>query len=151
MESFFLSLNRFALPILAVMIAGVSLGWLMRQKGGPPPKAWLLNTLNHDRLPLSRWENSVGRHPRCDVVLGYGAVSRFHAVIARRKTGWVLADTGSQGGTFRNKTRVERKTGLEHGDSLIFGSMEFIFCDEESERLQLRRQEEMFRRQREEL
>ncbi|MDR3314341.1 MAG: FHA domain-containing protein [Oscillospiraceae bacterium] len=148
METFLLALNRIALPLIGVILALVSLLWLARHKGTGPPEAWLLNPVNHDRLPLLHWENSIGRHQRCDVVLGYGTVSRHHAVIARRKNGWVLTDTGSRGGTLRNGVAVAGSEALENGDSIIFGAFECMFCDREEALQQTQREAELFRRQR---
>jgi hypothetical protein len=149
MEQFFLSFNRFALPAMALLLAAICAAWLLRQKSEPPPEAWLLNEINHDRLPLARWENSVGRHPRCDVLLNYATVSRFHAVIARRSGGWVVADTGSRTGTMVNGSPAEKQTAVRHGDSLMFGTCAFRFCDREEERRLAEEEAERFRRQQE--
>ena len=147
MREFLLGLNRVALPVMALLLAGVCLAWLARHKGAGPPEAWLLNTVNHDKLELRYWENSVGRHHRCDVVLNYGTVSRHHAVIARRKDGWVLTDTGSRGGTTRNGEVVKGSVPLEHRDAVMFGAFECVFCDPAEELARAEREAEMFRQQ----
>jgi pSer/pThr/pTyr-binding forkhead associated (FHA) protein len=129
-----LSVNRFALPLLGLGIAAAcALRLLRRRKIQAAPQASLLNTVNHDRLPLARFENSLGRSRYCDVVLNYPAVSRFHAVIARRREGWVIIDTGSSGGTMLDGQPVERRAPLRHGQTLAFGSFGLVFCDEEEE------------------
>jgi len=129
-----LSVNRFALPLLGFGIAVVCiLRLLRRRKLGSAPAAFLFNTVNRDRLPLTRFENALGRSKHCDVVLNYAAVSRFHAVIARRKEGWVIIDTDSSGGTLLDGRPVERRAPLQHGQTLNFGSFDFLFCDEEEE------------------
>ncbi len=147
MRDFLLGLNRVVLPVIGVFIASMCLYWLARHKGESPPEAWLLNTLNHDRLPLRHWENSIGRHQRCDLVLNYGTVSRHHAVIARRRNGWVLIDTGSRGGTLRNGAVVEGSQLLENRDTILFGAFECIFCDPAEELRQAQREAEIFRGQ----
>ena len=55
------------------------------------------------------------------------SVSRFHAVIARRRKGWTVIDTYSKTGTFVNGRRIDRKTILENGDTLTFGNATFRF------------------------
>jgi hypothetical protein len=150
METFLQGVNRIALPSIGVILAAVCLLWLARHRGTSPPEAWLLNPVNHDRLPLPHWENSIGRHQRCDVVLGYGTVSRHHAVIARRKSGWTLIDTGSRGGTLHNGLAVEGNELLAHGDTITFGALDWIFCDPEGALLQTRLEAERFRHQRDE-
>jgi len=134
MHAILTEISRYALPALGLAIALICvLRLLRRRKIQAAPGAFLLNTVNHDRLPLTRYENSLGRSKHCDVVLNYPAVSRFHAVIARRRVGWVIIDTGSRGGTKLDGEPVEHRAGLRHGQALNFGSYDFIFCDEEDE------------------
>ncbi|MCL2300679.1 MAG: FHA domain-containing protein [Firmicutes bacterium] len=132
MQAILLEISRYALPLLGLGLALICVPRLLRRgKSQAAPSAFLLNTVNHDRLPLPRFENSLGRSKHCDVVLNYPAVSRFHAVIARRRAGWVVVDTGSRGGTRLDGQPVERRAPLRHGQALNFGSFDFIFCDEE--------------------
>jgi hypothetical protein len=133
MTTILLYVNRFALPLLGLAVAAGCALWLLRPRRQSPPGAWLLNTVNHDKLPLARFENSVGRSKRCDVVLNYPSVSRFHAVIARRRDGWVIVDTGSSVGTKLDGLPVERQTALTHGQAVTFGTFEFLFCDAQEE------------------
>jgi len=139
MNEFFLEIGRYALPALGLGVALIcALRLLRRRKSqaspGGLPGAFLLNTVNRDRLPLTRYENSLGRSRHCDVVLNYPAVSRFHAVIARRRAGWVIVDTGSRIGVRLDGQPVERRAPLHHGQALNFGSFDFLFCDEEEDR-----------------
>jgi len=130
-----LSIDRYALPLLGLGLVVVCvLRLLRRRKIQGLPGAFLFNTANRDGLPLTRRENSLGRSKYCDVVLNYPTVSRFHAVIARRKEGWVIIDTGSSGGTKLDGKAIERRAPLRHGQKLNFGSYDFIFCDEEEEK-----------------
>ena len=134
MSQTILSASRYALPLLGLGIVVIcALQLLRRRKIQTVPSAFLLNTINRDCLPLARWENSLGRHKHCDVVLNYPAVSRFHAVIARRRGGWVIIDTGSSGGTLLDGEPVVRRANLHHGQVLRFGSFDLMFCDEEEE------------------
>ena len=127
-----ISVSRFALPLLGLAVAGVCGFWILRQRSQAPPEAFLLNTVNHDRLPLPRFESSLGRSKHCDVVLGYPSVSRFHAVIARRRHGWVIIDTGSRGGTKLDGQPVEGRADLRGGQCVSFGMHEFLFFDEKT-------------------
>ena len=130
-----LSVDRYALPLLGLGVAVVCvLRLLRRRKIQELPGAFLFNTANRDGLPLTRHENSLGRSKHCDIVLNYPTVSRFHAVIARRREGWVIIDTGSSGGTKLDGKAIERRAPLRHGQKLNFGSYDFIFCDEEEEK-----------------
>ncbi len=131
MQEIIFDISRYALPALGLVIAVVCIVKLLRfRKPQADTGAFLLNTVNHDRLPLSRCENSLGRSKHCDIVLNYPAVSRMHAVIARRKQGWIIIDTGSRGGTTLDGLPVEGRAPLRSGQLLCFGSFDFMFCDQ---------------------
>ena len=133
LDMILLHINRFLLPALGVLIVAGCVLWLLRRRTHSPPEAYLLNTINHDKLLLARYENSVGRSKHCDIVLNYPSVSRFHAVVARRKNGWVVVDTGSRTGTKINQKPLERSTKIDHGQVVAFGTFEFMFYDQEEE------------------
>ena len=135
MANLFVSVGRWALPLLGLAIVLFCTPPLLRRQKAAPSEAYLLNAVNHDKLPLPRCENSIGRSKRCDIMLNYASVSRSHAVIARRKDGWVLFDTGSQLGTKLDGLSVSARAPLAHGQTITFGSFEFLFCDPEEERL----------------
>ncbi|MDR2526138.1 MAG: FHA domain-containing protein [Oscillospiraceae bacterium] len=147
MDIFLLALNRAALPLLALLLAAMCLLWLGRHKGQHPPEAWLRNSVNGDLLRLPYFENAIGRHPRCDMVLDYGTVSRHHAVIARRGSAWVVIDTGSRVGTKRNGAEVSGSQTLANGDIVTFGAFECIFCDPAEALAQTELEAELFRSQ----
>lgn len=74
-------------------------------------------------LALDRAESDrllVGRHPRCDVVVGDPSVSRRHAQLTFRDGVWVLQDLASTNGTRVNGKLVGR-TALHTGDVLELG------------------------------
>ncbi|MDR1734324.1 MAG: FHA domain-containing protein [Oscillospiraceae bacterium] len=127
MEDVVFSLARYAVPGLGIAILAFCAVWLYRRRADSPPAASLLDLTTGDSRPLPHWENAVGRHPRCDIVLGYATVSRFHAVISCRKGGWVLTDTGSRGGTLVNGDILIKSRPLQNGDALTFGSVTFRF------------------------
>jgi len=121
---------RFGLAALALMLVAGCMAWLARRRKFVPQRGVLISAVTRDKLLLERCENSIGRSPRCDVVLNYPTISRFHAVIALRREGWVLFDTGSRGGTKVDGIALDRRAALSHGQTITFGSMDFIFFDE---------------------
>ncbi len=128
--TFIISISRWILPILAialVIICGVMLVQDNRKTG---TIGYLVNTANGDRMPLKSAETSIGRSNSCDIVLGYNTVSRFHAVITKRKGKWILFDTNSKTGTTVNQDRVIGSKMLENGDVLIFGNALFKFFED---------------------
>ncbi len=72
-----------------------------------------------------RDELLVGRHDRCDVVVGHASVSRRHARLSFRDGHWVLRDLDSTNGTRVNGKRVVR-CRLEPGDRLSLGSADLL-------------------------
>jgi len=132
---FFIDSGRYLLPALAAFVLGYCLKSLIisqSKKARTPPQAYLINCVNADSIALNRGETSVGRSKSCDIIVNYDSVSRSHAVIARKKKGWVVFDTLSSGGTFVNAQRVEGSAPLADGDTLTFGSASFIFRTAES-------------------
>jgi FHA domain-containing protein/uncharacterized protein DUF4864 len=73
--------------------------------------------INQDRVV-------VGREATCDVVVNDGSVSRKHALIERRGTGWAIVDQGSANGTFVDSQRVTDLV-LHTGQQLRFGAMAY--------------------------
>ena len=69
----------------------------------------------------------IGRHPDCDVVLEYGAVSRQHAHVVQDSTGIWLEDLGSRNGTFVNDHKIEGRYALQDKDRLQIGDCHFVF------------------------
>lgn len=119
--------SRFILPVMSVIILGSCIYSLLKLKIKPYSMAELVNTINGDKIPLDRWEISVGRSKLCDITIGYGSVSRFHAVISRRSDGWFITDTFSKTGTKVNDKEVKKSVQLFDGDSITFGSAVMVF------------------------
>ncbi|MBQ7541845.1 MAG: FHA domain-containing protein [Clostridia bacterium] len=119
---------RYLLPALGSIVLLYCAVSLLRHRFPSPEFAALVDTKTGEVHELTFWEISLGRSPTCDVVIdGDMTVSRFHAVIARRAKGWTIIDTFSKTGTFVNGRRIEKKTILENGDTLTFGSATFRF------------------------
>src|SRR5712692_10318047 len=67
-----------------------------------------------------------GREAGCDVVVAGKDVSRRHAEIAQTPTGYVLADS-STNGTFVNEERVQGRRVLQRADVIRIGEESFRF------------------------
>lgn len=118
---------RFVLPVLALLILLTAIRSLIAVKHLPETWAYL-SLPNGERVPLTHWENIVGRAKTADVVLSYPSVSRTHAAIMRNDRGeWTLYELGSTGGTRVGGRRVDGNAILEDGDVLSFGGVETVF------------------------
>ena len=75
---------RFVFPLLALMILVGAIRSLWKVKH--PDEVWgYLVLRNGVRLPITHWENIIGRAPSCDVQLEYPSVSRQHAALIREE------------------------------------------------------------------
>ena len=119
---------RYVLPAIGAIVLVYCAVALLRHRFPSPEYAALVDQKTGEVFQLSFWEVSLGRSNTCDIVVpGDMTVSRFHAVIARRKKGWTLIDTYSKTGTFVNGRRIDKKTILENGDTLTFGNASYRF------------------------
>ena len=92
-----------------------------------PSEIWAyLKCPDGTSVPLTHWENLVGRHRGCDLILNLGAVSRSHGTLIRDSEGtWVYNDLNSKNGSFINGRRVTEPTEMQGGDVLTVGGTDF--------------------------
>ena len=82
------SIGRWLLPVIGAIILISCGAVLVRGNRKTGTIGYVVNVANGDPMPLTNFETSIGRSKLCDIVLGYNTVSRFHAVIARRRGKW---------------------------------------------------------------
>ena len=70
---------------------------------------------------------SLGRSRQCDVVLPDPNVSRQHAEIRPRGSGWVLTDLGSTNGSLLNGRRIDAPATVRPGDEIELGTSLITF------------------------
>lgn len=116
-------IGRYALPALAFLIVLRCLFSLLRNRPRPVTLGILVNGANGDEFLLNHWETSIGRNKTCDIFLAYNTISRFHAVLSRRKRGWTVFDTYSKTGVYVNGKKIERKSPVYDGDSIMMGNV----------------------------
>ena len=91
----------------------------------------LYDQLNKEYIPITYWENSIGRSKHCDIVVSSQAASRDHAVLYRREEGWIIADTNSKGGVFVNGKQITGEKKVCIDDVIKIGGMKFTLCKAE--------------------
>jgi len=141
--AWFTTTVRFIFPILALLILVGSIRSLLTV----PHKAetWAyLNLPNGAQVPLTHWENIVGRGRGSDVQLTYPTVSRQHAALIRSSEGeWTVYDLDSKAGVAINGKPVVGQADLDFGDVLSLGGVETAFLPlshEEKDRQRRQRQ-----------
>ncbi len=92
----------------------------------------VLRSLAHPHLCGKRYDlladvTRIGRAEACEIMLYSDAVSRVHASIERRASGYVVVDSGSTNGTFceGDERRITHRP-LRDGDRLVIGDA--ILC-----------------------
>ena len=98
---------RYLAPVLAALLLFRCIHPLLTFRREPEIWAWLWLE-SGKKIPITHWENVIGRNKRSDLVLDTPTISRNHAVLTRYDDGsWTIADTGSKSGTFVNGEPVE--------------------------------------------
>ena len=122
----FYAIMRYGAPILAGLIL-LRCAWpLLTFRREPEIWAWLVLP-NGERLPITHWENVIGRSRRCDIVVQFPTVSRNHAVLTRYDDGsWTISDADSKSGTLLNGEEVDISP-LFAGDVISIGGIELNF------------------------
>ncbi len=119
----FLAVMRFTGPILALILLWRCCKPLLTFRKEPEIWAWLC-LVNGDKLPITHWENVIGQHKSCDIVIDFPTVSRNHAVLTRYDDGsWSITDAGSKNGVLVNGKRA-RIHALHEEDIISIGGVE---------------------------
>ena len=94
-----LYLLRIAVPLLSIVVVCRCFHSLKAGRRREDPVVILQDMVTKEIIPVLYWENSLGRSRSCDIVLHDSTVSRDHAVLMRRESGWIVVDTNSKAGT----------------------------------------------------
>jgi len=119
----YIGIFRWVAPILAFLILLRCIKPLLTFRREPEIWAWL-QLSNGDKLPITHWENVIGRSKKSDIVIDFPTVSRNHAVLTRYDDGsWTITDADSKDGILVNGERV-RICALEAEDMISIGGIE---------------------------
>ena len=78
----YIGIFRWVAPILAFLILLRCIKPLLTFRREPEIWAWL-QLSNGEKLPITHWENVIGRSKKSDIVIDFPTVSRNHAVLTR--------------------------------------------------------------------
>lgn len=119
----YLGFLRWAAPALAILILLRACTPLLTFRREPEIWAWLC-LRDGKKLPITHWENVIGRHKRSDIVIDFPTVSRNHAVLTRYDDGsWTITDSDSKSGVYVNGKRG-RIFALTPEDVISIGGIE---------------------------
>ena len=98
---------RYIVPVISVLLLLRCIMPLLTFRKEPEIWAWL-NMPDGTQIPITHWENVIGRSKHCDVTIDFPTVSRNHAVLTRYDDGsWTISDVGSKGGVMVNQKKVQ--------------------------------------------
>ena len=114
---------RWVAPLLAALILVRCIRPLLTFRREPEIWAWLCLSDN-SKLPITHWENVIGRSKRSDIVIDFPTVSRTHGVLTRYDDGsWTITDTDSSAGILVNGKKI-RIRALKPEDVISIGGIE---------------------------
>ena len=110
---------------LAILILLHQIFALLRMRN--PSEIWAyLKCPDASTVPLTHWENLMGRARGCDIILNLGGVSRSHGTLIRDSEGvWEYTDLNSKNGSYINGRKVTEPAVLRAGDTLTVGGGDF--------------------------
>ena len=119
----YISILRYAAPILAAILLLRCILPLVSFRREPEIWGWLCLSENN-KLPITHWENVIGRSKRSDIVVDFPTVSRTHGVLTRYDDGsWTITDTDSSGGIFVNGKKISIRA-LKPEDVITIGGID---------------------------
>lgn len=129
---YIIAFMRYVSPVAALFILLTCIISLFRNRPRLHKLAQLVNQENGSIIEINHWETSIGKAKSNDIVLPYQAVGRFHAVIAKKRREWTVADTSLRTvGVLVNGEKVDGRVVIENGDYITIGSVVLKFeCDE---------------------
>lgn len=134
--AFVTTVLRFLFPILAVAILVRCAISLLRFR--KEPEIWgHIAFEDGSRLPVTHWENIIGRTRRSDIQMNFENIYKQHAVLTRYDDGsWTIGDVGGRGGIAVNGEEITGLTEVGYGDLIDLNGLEVTLVpitDEEAE------------------
>lgn len=122
----FTAVVRFIFPVLALLILVRAIRSLLKVPHAP--EMWAqLSMPGGGSIPLTHWENIIGRSNSADVQLNFPTVSRQHAALIRNEEGeWTVYDLASRSGTQVNGKPVSDATAVKVGDTVSVGGVDLL-------------------------
>ena len=118
----YIALLRWIAPAIAAVLLFRCAKPLLTFRREPEIWAWLCLD-GGKKLPITHWENVIGRSKKSDIVIDFSTVSRNHAVLTRYDDGsWTISDAGSKEGVLVNGQPIDI-AALEEEDVITIGGI----------------------------
>ena len=103
----YIGIMRYLAPTLAFILLLRCAKPLLTFRREPEIWAWLCLP-DGKKLPITHWENVIGRSKKSDIVIEFPTVSRNHAVLTRYDDGsWTITDVHSTDGVVVNGKKIQ--------------------------------------------
>lgn len=115
--------DRWIFLIIAVYILVRAIYSLLTS--GNPSEIWAyVRDQDGNTTPISHWENVIGRHKSCDIIVDDNSVSRNHSLLMRKTDGsFSYMDLNSKNGSYINGEKIRRgSVRLVPGDIISIGA-----------------------------
>lgn len=123
--SVFLYSVQIILPFMGILIVYYCFRSLFGSLNPERPLIALFNKTTGQKIPITYWENSMGRDKHCDIVVDSLTASRDHAVLFRRDSGWMISDTNSKTGVLLNDKPIKGTEKVYINDIINIGGIEY--------------------------
>ena len=119
----YIAILRWLAPALSLLLVLRCVKPLMTFRREPEIWAWLCPE-GGKKLPVTHWENIIGRHKRSDIVIDFPTVSRNHAVLTRYDDGsWTIQDINSASGILLNGQPIQFDE-VKPSDTITIGGID---------------------------
>ena len=137
----YISMLRYAVPGVGLLLLLRCALPLLTFRREPEIWAWL-NMAGNRQVPITHWENVIGRSKSSDVTIDLSTVSRNHAVLTRYDDGsWTISDADSKDGVVVNGKKVLIRA-LQEKDVISIGGLQMrlqpITAQQEAKQAKLR-------------
>ena len=128
--------SKYLMMILSLVIVIRCLRSML--SGRYDPELWGYMRVGNERIPISHWENLIGRSRSADIQVDREGVSRVHAVLTRSDRGtWTIYDIFSKGGVWVNGERADSEgLSVEDDDVINLGGHVIRFYEANAEKRQ---------------
>ena len=118
----YIAILRYVAPVLMGILLWRCAKPLLSFRREPEIWAWL-RLMDGNSLPVTHWENVIGRSKKSDIVIDLPTISRNHAVLTRYDDGsWTITDAASKDGVLVNGEPVQI-CALEPDDVIEIGGL----------------------------
>ena len=129
LTEYLLMTSKYALIILSLFIIARCIRSMLSERY--EPEVWAYLRYRTEDIPVTHWENIVGRGISADLRIPSPNVSRVHAVITRSDSGvWSIYDIFSKGGVWVNGVKIDGNgVRLDPNDQINVGGEKLRFIE----------------------